>query len=48
MSFMGKLLMNSVNDGSIKAPAIIPVTFGGDAITQALSKHLQVERVYTG
>lgn len=41
MSFMGNLLMNSVNDGTIKAPAIIPVAFDGDAITQALSKQLQ-------
>ncbi|WP_158968524.1 zinc-binding dehydrogenase [Paraglaciecola sp. L3A3] len=41
MSFMGKLLMNSVNDGSIKAPAIISIPFEADEITQALHRQLQ-------
>ncbi|MCF2950066.1 zinc-binding dehydrogenase [Paraglaciecola aquimarina] len=41
MSFMGNLLMNSVNDGSIKAPAIVPIAFQADAVTQALKQQLQ-------
>ncbi|WP_197468018.1 zinc-binding dehydrogenase [Neptuniibacter marinus] len=41
MSFMGNLLMNSVNDGSIKAPSIIPVSFEAEEITQALKQQLK-------
>ncbi|MDU0355559.1 zinc-binding dehydrogenase [Paraglaciecola aquimarina] len=41
MSFMGNLLMNSVNDGSIKTPSIIPIAYEAEAITQALQRQLQ-------
>ncbi len=41
MSFMGDLLMNSVNEGSIKSPDIIPIVFDEVAITQALKQQLK-------
>ncbi|MER2494222.1 zinc-binding dehydrogenase [Catenovulum sediminis] len=40
MSFMGNLLMDSVNNGAIKAPKIIPIEFDAQAVTQALHKQL--------